>query len=151
MPIIANERDIVFRPLEEITFEFGDGAWYDFYVLLGVERTLRRRALEEAIVSRGADLLALNFSRGGKNEFNRVLELCYLDFRPFLMDPAVRAVYDQQLNWHESRDARARPYAEWRQEILDTSRAARLARTIRHRSSSLVQRAVENFRDSEYV
>lgn len=151
MPTLASDRDLIFRPLEELNFQINQGRWYDFYLLLGQERDAPAHLLEEAIISRGADLLALAFTRGARNELILALQACYLDFRPVLLDPAVRQRYNQQLALHQAQDACALPYPDWRHEVLEASLATKMARNFKFRSQSVLKRAVSNLWDSEYI
>lgn len=151
MPIFANARDIVFQEQEERVFEFEEGRWWDLYALLNVERNATPAAIEEAIIERGAGLLALAFSRGIRNDYTRALRHCYLDMRPILLNPEARQAYDEQLAWHEAHDGRAQHYEEWRAHMLQLTGAARLGRQIQHKSRNLLRRAARGLWDSEYI
>ena len=107
----APRREIFERP-EKIVFAVGHD-FVDHYALLLIRRDATMAEIEEAIVSRGADLLALLFSRGGRNEVNLALETYLPHFRPILLDAGTRRAYDEQLRWHESGDARAQNYGAW--------------------------------------
>ena len=115
MPAFSPDRAAIFTRPAAVAFDY-DG-FPDFYALLGTERDAAPAALEIAIVERGADLLAANFSRRGGGELMRTIERYLHDFRPLLLDEDNRRRYDEQLARHQRRDANALPYADWRARL----------------------------------
>ena len=115
MPAFSYDRDAIFT--RTVVVALTHNGFPDFYAILGAERDAAPDDLENAIVDRGADLLAANFSRRGGSELIRLLERHLNDFRPVLLDAENRRRYDDQLNRHQKRDANALPYAEWRARL----------------------------------
>ena len=146
MPVFSPGRDAVFTPVEKIVFQV-DG-FPDFYAILGVERDASSSQLETAIISRGADLLAASFSRGGKGELLMLLERHMTDFRPILLDKVTRLAYDEQLRRHKAREARAMPFDVWKQTHVGGNR---LTRGLKTASLSLKARIKAGFWDAEYI
>ena len=143
----AIRREVFERP-EKIVFEVGRG-FIDLYALLLIRRDASRAEIEEAIVSRGADLLALLFSRGGKNEVNLALEAYLPHFRPILLDAGTRRAYDEQLRWHECGDARAQDYAQWSARQL--SRANQAVIRLKSAPGTVWRRIGHTLLTSEYL
>ncbi len=115
MPAFSHDRDAIFtRP---VAVPLAQNGFPDFYAILSVERGAAPDELESAIVDRGADLLAANFSRRGGSELIRLIERHINDFRPILLDADNRRRYDDQLRRHQLRDHNALPYAEWRARL----------------------------------
>ncbi len=124
--------------------------WVDLYALLEIRREAKRREIEDAIIARGADLLVFSFARGS-SELVRALQHYSPDFRPILLHTPSRRAYDEQLLWHESGDSRARPYDDWKAEILALSSTTRLTQSLQHAGQSWKERVIRNLRDSEYI
>ena len=143
----AIRREIFERP-EKIVFEV-PGGFIDLYALLLIRRDASNAEIEDAIVSRGADLLALLFSRGGRNEVNLALEAYLPHFRPILLDRATRQAYDEQLRWHETGDARAQTYDAWSGRHL--SRANQAVIRLKSASGTVWRRIGHTFLTSEYL
>ena len=115
MPVFSHDRDAIFaRP---VPVQLLYNGFPDFYAILNAERDAGAPDLETAIVERGADLLAANFSRRGGSELMRLIERYLPDFRAVLLNADNRRRYDEQLNRHQKRDANALPYAEWRARL----------------------------------
>ncbi len=115
MPAFSSDRSAIFtRTVAVQTFYNG---FPDFYALLATPSDSSADEIETAIVERGADLLAANFSRRGGSEMIRQIERYLPDFRPVLLDADNRRRYDDQLNRHKKRDANALPYAEWHSRL----------------------------------
>ena len=115
MPALSSDRATIFTHTAPVPI-FHNG-FPDFYSLLSIESDANAEEVETAIVERGADLLAANFSRRGGSELMRAIELYLNDFRPILLDRDNRRRYDDQLKRHKKRDANALPYAEWRARL----------------------------------
>ena len=141
MPAFSHDRDAIFT--RAVAVQLAYNGFPDFYALLGAERDATLGDLETAIVESGADLLAANFSRRGGSELIRLIERHLTDFRPILLDAENRRRYDAQLKRHQSRDANALPYAEWRARLPAPQAATPPARGWRAR----LRRA---FWESEY-
>ena len=142
MPAFSHERDAIFtRP---IAIQLAYNGFPDFYAILSVERDANSDDVETAIVERGADLLAANFSRRGGSELIRLIERYLNDFRPILLDTDNRRRYDEQLKRHQNRDANALPYSDWRARLPAPTPATPPARGWRAR----LKRA---FWESEYL
>ena len=115
MPAFSSDRAAIFtRPS---TAQFSHQGFPDFYALLNIERDAARIEVETAIVERGADLLAANFSRRGGSEWIQLIARYLHDFRPILLDADNRRRYDDQLKRHEKRDTNALPYSDWRARL----------------------------------
>ncbi len=99
MPIFSNDRDLIFTPVEKPIYHVGD--FPDFYAILNVDPKARLSVIEDAIYSRGADLLTASFSRGGKSELVELLEKYQNVFRLVLLDPTARSHYDALLLRHQ--------------------------------------------------
>ncbi len=145
MPVFSLGRDAIFTKAPKAALQIG--GFPDFYALLGVERNAARAALENAITMRAADLLAASFSRGGKGEFLALLERHIPDFRPILLDKTARLAYDEELRRHESDDARALPFSDWKTGFAAQSRVARGLKTA---SLGVKARLRAAFWESEY-
>jgi len=115
MPAFSSDRDAIFA--RSVAVQLAYNGFPDFYALLGIERDAAPDALETAIVERGADLLAANFSRRGGSELIRLIERYLNDFRPVLLDAENRRRYDEQLARHRNHDANALPYSDWRARL----------------------------------
>lgn len=115
MPAFSHDRAAIFTRSAVVQLAYN--GFPDFYALLGAERDATPDDLEAAIVDRGADLLAANFSRRGGSQLIRLIESHLNDFRPVLLDAENRRRYDDQLTRHQSRDTNALPYAEWRARL----------------------------------
>ncbi len=115
MPAFSHDRAAIFTRSDIVQLAYN--GFPDFYALLGAERDAAPDELEAAIVDRGADLLAANFSRRGGSELIRLIERHLNDFRPVLLDADNRRRYDDQLRRHQSRDSNALPYADWRARL----------------------------------
>ncbi|PQV63875.1 hypothetical protein B1R32_10882 [Abditibacterium utsteinense] len=145
MRVYSPDRDAIFTKAPKAALQIG--GFPDFYALLGIEPTANRAALENAITSRAADLLAASFSRGGKSESLILLEEHITDFRPVLLDKVTRLAYDEQLRRHQIGDARALPFAHWKVEFAAQNRIARGFKTA---SLDFKARIRAAFWDSEY-
>lgn len=141
MPAFSHDRAAIFtRPASaQLTYN----NFPDFYAMLGAERDASATDIETAIVERGADLLAANFSRRGGSELIRLIERYLNDFRPILLDAENRRRYDDQLGRHRHRDANALPYSDWRMRLPAPRAATPPARGFKAR----LRRA---FLESEY-
>ena len=115
MPAFSHDQSAIFTRAAVVQLVYN--GFPDFYALLGIERDATPDELESAIVDRGADLLAANFSRRGGSELIRLIERYLNDFRPVLLDAENRRRYDDQLKRHQSRDTNALPYNEWRARL----------------------------------
>lgn len=115
MPAFSHDRSAIFTRSAIVQLAYN--GFPDFYALLNVENDATSDELEAAIVDRGADLLAANFSRRGGSELIRLIERYLNDFRPVLLDTENRRRYDDQLNRHQKRDNNALPYNEWRARL----------------------------------
>ena len=115
MPAFSSDRAAIFtRPAPA---QFARNGFPDFYALLSVEGDAAPAEIEIAIVERGADLLAANFSRRGSSDWIQLIARYLHDFRPILLDADNRRRYDEQLNRHQKRDANALPYPDWRARL----------------------------------
>ena len=141
MPAFSHDRDAIFTRAVAVSLAYN--GFPDFYAILSVERDADFDDVEAAIVDRGADLLAANFSRRGGSELIRLLERYLQDFRPVLLDADNRRRYDDQLKRHQLRDHNALPYAEWRARLPAPTAATPPARGFKAR----LRRA---FWESEY-
>lgn len=146
MPVFSPGRDAVFTSTAKVVLQIE--GFPDFYAILAVERDANPAQLETAIVSRGADLLAASFSRGGKSELLQLLERHMTEFRPVLLDKITRLAYDEQLRRHEAKEARAMPYEVWKQHHLGGNR---LTRGLKTASLSFKARLKAAFWDAEYI
>lgn len=144
MPQAAEDRDRVWIFAEEVPHLINDDSWVDLYALLNVPRDASAAQLEEAIVSRGADILTLSFARGVPERL-RILAEFLPDLRPILLHSQTRASYDRQLELHEAGAQDAVHYEVW----LRTS-VTRLTR-LKHRSASWFRRTVVNLWDNDYI
>ena len=115
MPAFSSDRAAIFTRPAPVPFLYND--FPDFYALLNAERDATALDLETAIIERGADLLAANFSRRGGSDLIRFIERYLADFRPILLDADNRRRYDEQLARHQHRDANALPYSDWRARL----------------------------------
>lgn len=115
MPAFSHDRSAIFT--RSVVVQLAYNGFPDFYALLGAEQDATPDELESAIVDRGADLLAANFSRRGGSEMIRLIERHLNDFRPVLLDAENRRRYDDQLNRHKKRDNNALPYDDWRARL----------------------------------
>ena len=115
MPAFSQDRDAIF--LRPVVVQLTYNHFPDFYAILGAERDASALDIETAIVERGADLLAANFSRRGGSELIRLIERYLNDFRPILLDADNRRRYNEQLARHQHRDANALPYSDWRARL----------------------------------
>ena len=115
MPAFSHDRDAIFT--RSVAVPLAYNGFPDFYAILSVERDAAPADVEAAIVDRGADLLAANFSRRGGSELIRLIERYLQDFRSILLDAENRRRYDDQLKRHQLRDHNALPYAEWRARL----------------------------------
>ena len=145
MPAFSPGRDSIFTSSPKIAFQIDD--FPDFYAILDVPRDATDSELENAITSRGADLLAASFSRGGKGEFITLLNRHITDFRPVLLDKIARLAYDEQLHRHENGDARALSFPAWKTQFANRSL---LSRGLKTASNGLKARFKSAFWDSEY-
>ncbi len=145
-----NSRVIFERP-QKVQWKLDDERWVDLYALLEVPRESRRREIEDAIISRGADVLLFTVGRGRESGLVRALERYSPDFRPILLDTANRRHYDEQLAFHENGDPRGQNYDDWQRDILALSTAARLARQLKDSSRSAWERITRTWRESEYI
>ncbi len=146
MPVFSPGRDAIFTQKPQVKLQI-DG-FPDFYALLGTPRDASMKELETAITSRAADLLAASFSRGGKGEFLALLHLHVADFRPVLLDKVTRLAYDEQLRRHENSEARALPFAQWRQTFATQNR---LSRGLQNASRSFTARLKSVIWDAEFL
>lgn len=144
MPVAADDRARVFEHVEEKPFLINEDAWIDFYVLLQVRRDDSASVLEDAIVARGAEVLALTFARGVPERM-RLLERYLPDLRPIFLNEATRRRYDEQLALHEARHPSAIAFEVWRRTGI--SRVAR----IKQSSASFFRRVYQNVWESEYI
>ena len=142
MPAFSSDRDAIF--IRPVAVQLLYNGFPDFYAILGAERDAGAPDLETAIVERGADLLAANFSRRGGSELIRLIERYLPDFRAVLLDADNRRRYDDQLKRHQLRDINALPYADWRARLPAPHAATPPARGWRAR----LKRA---FLESEYL
>ena len=111
MPFLSESRNRVFVPLEKRALQVGD--FPDFYAILNVENSARPHDLEEAIFSRGADLLAASFSRGAKSELLDLLDKYQTVFRKILLEPQARRAYDELLSHHKNGEPDAPEIAQF--------------------------------------
>jgi hypothetical protein len=144
MPVAADDRARVFEHVEEKPYLLNEDTWIDFYVLLKVERGDPASVLEDAIVARGAEVLALTFARGVPERM-RLLERYLPDLRLIFLDAAIRRRYDEQLALHESGSPSAVPFEVWRKTSI-----GRVAR-IKQSSASFLRRIYQNVWESEYI
>lgn len=144
MPLAADDRDRVWLFAEDKPYLLNDDSWVDFYILLEVPRTASAREVEDAIVARGADILALSFARGVPDRM-RLLAHYLPDLRLIMLNPAVRASYDDQLLRHEKGFVGAIAYEEWRKTSL-----GKLAR-LKARSGNWARRSFKNLWENEYI
>jgi hypothetical protein len=145
MPAFSPGRDTIFASAPAIVFQIN--GFPDFYAILGVSRDASNSELENAITSRGADLLTASFSRGGKAEFITLLERHMTDFRPILLHRVARLSYDEQLRRHETNDARALDFNGWKNQFASRNI---LARGLQTASSGVKARFKAAFWDAEY-
>ena len=115
MPAFSADRAAIFT--RAVPVAIAHNGFPDFYALLSVESDANAAEVETAIVERGADLLAANFSRRGSSDLIRAIERYLNDFRPILLDTDNRRRYDDQLRRHKRRDSNALPYTEWRARL----------------------------------
>lgn len=115
MPAFSHDRAAIFARAVPVPLLYN--GFPDFYALLAIESDAASDELENAIVERGADLLAANFSRRGGSELILLIERYLNDLRPILLDGDNRRRYDDQLARHKKRDANALPYADWRARL----------------------------------
>jgi hypothetical protein len=99
MRIFSDDRDTIFTPFEKPSYYAGD--FPDFYKILDIEKDADSKAIENAIYSRGADLLTASFSRGGKSEIVDLLQQYQNVFRLVLLDSTARASYNALLLQHQ--------------------------------------------------
>jgi hypothetical protein len=145
MPVFSDGRDEIFKPAPKVRFTIG--GFPDFYALLNIERDASPAQIEEAIVSRGADLLAASFSRGGRAELLVLLERYMNDFRPVLLNKVVRIAYDEQLRRHEVREPRAVEFEVWKHTYANGSN---LSQRLQNASRGIKERVKAAFWDAEY-
>jgi hypothetical protein len=145
MPVFSPGRDKIFTAAAKVRFSIH--GFPDFYALLGVQRDASPQGLEEAITSRGADLLAASFSRGGKGEFLTLLERHMNDFRPILLDKVARIAYDEQLRRHEADEPRALAFEAWKESHGNGNA---LSRGLQKASRGIRERLRAAFWESEY-
>jgi hypothetical protein len=146
MPVFSLGRDAIFHKESKAALQI-DG-FPNLYALLGVERDASRAQIDDAITARGADLLAVSFSRGGKNEWIGLLERHLHDFRPVLLDKTTKLSYDEQLARHESGDPQALSFPTWKQTAVSTNR---LSRGLKVASHGLKARFKAALWDAEYM
>ncbi|RYG68840.1 hypothetical protein EON80_10875 [bacterium] len=145
MPVFSSGRDKIFTAAPKIRLTI-DG-FPDFYALINTARDAPPEEIKDAITSRGADLLAASFSRGGKAELMVLLEKHIKDFRPVLLDKATRTAYDEELRRHEAGEPRAVEFEVWWQSYTGSSA---LSRSLKQASRSFKERLKAAFWDSEY-
>jgi hypothetical protein len=145
MPVFSSGRDEIFKPAPKVRFTVGD--FPDFYALLDIKRDASPFQIEEAIVSRGADLLAASFSRGGRAELLVLLERHMNDFRPVLLDTVARIAYDEQLRRHEAQEPRAVGFEVWKQTYANGNGFSQRLQNV---SRGLKERVKAAFWDAEY-
>lgn len=115
MPAFSSDRSAIFT--RTVPVQISHNGFPDFYALLAIPSDASEEEIENAVVERGADLLAANFSRRGGSELIRNIERYLNDFRPVLLDADNKRRYDDQLSRHKKRDSNALPYNKWHSRL----------------------------------